>query len=119
MPQHRFTINSAYRCSFDNEKHHRTSTNHQGKAIDIDIVLRPGERNVDDKRNCDSARGRLVETANAQVGWGAPNRKSLEPPDIAPTWVHYDVRSYEPKYLADTLFCTSLAALNNRKAIRF
>jgi hypothetical protein len=119
MPEHRFTINSGYRCSADNAKNGRTSTNHHGKAIDVDIVLKAGECNVDDKKKCEAARGRIVATADAQVGWGAPNRKALEPPDIAPTWVHYDVRCYEPKYLADALFCTSLAALDNRRPIRF
>jgi hypothetical protein len=119
MPEHRFTINSAYRCRIDNQKHGRTSTNHHGKAIDIDIVPKAGECHADDKRQCDAARGCLVATADAQVGWGATNRKSLEPPDIAPTWVHYDVRSYEPKYLADPTFCTDSAGLDNRKPIRF
>ena len=119
MPEHKFTINSGYRCSEDNAIHDRSSTNHHGKAIDIDIVLKPGECNVDDRKKCQSARGRIQETADAQVGWDARNRKSLEPPDIAPTWVHYDVRCYEPKYLEDRFFCTSLAALDNRKPIRF
>jgi hypothetical protein len=117
--QHRFTINSGYRCRADNLKHERTSTNHHGKAIDLDIELRPGECNVDDRKKCDSTRDRIQATANAQIGWGAPNCKALEPKDIAPTWVHYDVRCYDPKYLADAFFCKDLAGLNNRKPIRF
>jgi len=32
--------------------------------------------------------------------------------------VHYDVRSYEPKYLKDEMFCTTLKQLDNRKLIR-
>ena len=111
-------VNSAYRCSIDNEVHGRTSTNHQGRAIDLDIELTPGERNVDDRRKCDEARGRLVATADAQVGWGAPNRKALEPAEIAPTWVHYDVRCYEPKYLGDGMFCRTAAELDSRKPIK-
>jgi len=118
MPQHKWTINSCYRCDVDNARAGRTSTNHHGKAIDIDIQLEPGEVNVDDRKKCDAARGRLVETADAQVGWAARNRKALEPPDIAPTWVHYDVRCYEPRYLADRFFCASLAALDRRRPIR-
>jgi hypothetical protein len=118
MPEHKFTVNSGYRCSIDNAKQGRTSTNHQGKAIDLDIVLEPGERNVDDRTKCDGARGRLVATADAQVGWGAPNRKALEPAEIAPTWVHYDVRCYERTYLGDEMFCTTLKELDNRKPIK-
>jgi hypothetical protein len=119
MPEHKFSINSGYRCSVNNAKHGRTSTNHCGKAIDLDIALKAGECNVDDRAKCDAVRGRIVETADAQVRWGARNRKALEPPDIAPTWVHYDVRCYERKYLEDRFFCTSLAALDNRQPIRF
>lgn len=118
MPQHTWTINSCYRCDADNVRAGRSSTNHHGKAIDLDIALKPGEVNVDDRRKCDAARGKLVETANAQVGWAARNRKALEPAEIAPTWVHYDVRCYEPKYLADAFFCTSLKTLDRRRPIR-
>jgi hypothetical protein len=119
MPEHRFSITSAYRCSIDNARHGRNTTNHHGKAIDLDVALRIGESKADDMRKCAAIRSRLVETADAQVGWGAPNRKALEPPDIAPTWVHYDVRCYEQKYLRDEMFCTSLAALDNPRPIRF
>ena len=115
----RFTITSGYRCSLDNAAHGRSTTNHHGKAIDV--VFAPGlpgpARDV--RTDCNAARGRIVETADAQVGWGAPNRKSLEPSDIAPTWVHYDVRCYEPKYLVDEMFCTTQKALDNKKPIRF
>lgn len=104
------TINSGYRCAVDNLKHGRTSTNHHGKAIDIDILNAPSKQ-VDRERS-NALRGLLVDVANAQIGWGAANRKSLEPADIAPTWVHYDVRSYERKYLADAYFVTSTAALD-------
>jgi hypothetical protein len=65
-----------------------------------------------DRSRCNSLRGILVEQAHAQIGWSALNRKSLEPADIAPTWVHLDVRSYEPKYLADRYFVTTQAALD-------
>ena len=104
------TINSGYRCAVDNAQHGRSSTNHHGKAIDMDIVGAPTKK-VDMER-CDALRGILVGKANAQIGWGAANRKSLEPADIAPTWVHYDVRSYEKKYLVDAYFVKSVAELD-------
>lgn len=119
MKEHKFLITSGYRCSVDNAKHDRTTTNHHGKAIDIDIVAIFGEDKQDDMVKCESIRGRIVETADAQIGWTAANRKALEPSHIAPTWVHYDVRCYESKYLKDEMFCTTLKQLDNRKPIRF
>lgn len=112
MPEHSFVINSGYRCAENNRLKGRRSTNHHGKAIDLDVPLAAGEDKRDDMRRCDAIRGRIVETANAQVGWAAANRKSLEPPNIAPTWVHYDVRNYARRYLADDFFCTSQAQLD-------
>ena len=117
--EHRFTISSGYRCSVDNAKRGRSSTNHHGKAIDIDIVAKPGETKRDDMIKCDAVRGRIVSTADAQIGWSAVNRKALEPSNIAPTWIHYDVRCYEAKYLGDEAFCRTSRGLNDRKPIRF
>ncbi len=97
-------INSGYRCWVNNAQNDRTSTNHMGKAIDIDFPLAPTEDKRADMIRCDKGRGVLVELANFQVGWMANNRKSLEPSDIAPTWIHMDVRNYERKYLADRFF---------------
>jgi hypothetical protein len=117
MPQHRFIFNSGYRCSIDNRNHDRTSTNHHGKAIDLDIVSLQGECHADDRNKCNGARACIQATGEAQIGWAVRNRKALEPENIAPTWVHYDVRCYEAKYLDERFFCTSLDALNNRKPI--
>lgn len=118
MPQHRFSFTSGYRCSVDNQKNNRTTTNHHGKAVDLDIALLPGEGKREDLDKCNAVRGLLVELSNAQVGWAAKNRKALEPPDIAPTWVHYDVREYEPEYLRDSFFCQDLAGLDQVTPIR-
>ena len=117
VPDQQFTFNSGYRCSVDNANHARNTTNHHGKAVDLDIVLKPGEDKKRDMVNCDAVRGTLGEVSNAQIGWLTPNRKSLEPREIAPTWVHYDVRCYEAKYLTDSAFCTSNTALNARLPI--
>ncbi|MCA1556165.1 MAG: peptidoglycan-binding protein [Acidobacteria bacterium] len=118
LPEHTFTFNSSYRCSVDNARKGRNSTNHHGKAVDLDIELKPGEDKHDDRDKCNMVRGRLVETANAQIGWNGTNVKALEPQDIAPTWVHYDVRCYEQKYLKDEFFCTTLKDLDNKKPIK-
>lgn len=118
VPEHTFIISSAYRCAIDNANHNRNSTNHHGKAIDLDVALKPGEDKQDDMVRCERVRGRIVETADAQIGWLASNRKALEPSNIAPTWIHYDVRCYAPQYLADEAFCTTLEGLNRRVPIR-
>jgi len=85
----------------------------------INAALLPGESKRDDLAKCDAIRGRIVESANAQIGWTASNPKSFEPSDIAPTWVHYDVRSFEPKYLKNEWFCKNLKGLDNRRPIKF
>jgi hypothetical protein len=105
-------VNSGYRCTINNEQNHRETTNHMGKALDIDFPLRPGEGKREDCERCDSVRGILVEKANCQIGWGAANRKSLEPSDIAPSWVHMDVRSYEMQYLDKSFFVNTAADLD-------
>lgn len=111
-PDLKFTFTSGYRCSVDNQRNKRTTTNHHGKAVDIDVVQPPASSSRDDRDRCDALRGLLVEKSNAQIGWLGRNRKSLEPSDIAPTWIHYDVRSYEPQYLKDEYFCTDLKGLD-------
>lgn len=103
----RLTINSGYRCAIDSANHNRSSTNHQGKAVDLDIIGSEGT----DQGRCDTLRHLLEEKANVQRGWNVANRKSYEPSDIAPTWVHVDVRCYAPEYLDDRYFVLSNAAL--------
>ena len=112
LPHYNFVINSGYRCAEHNIQKGRTSTNHHGKAVDLDVPRGPGEDKRDDMLRCDEIRGLTVERSAAQIGWSARNRKSLEPSDIAPTWVHYDVRSYDRRYLADKYFCTALSQLD-------
>jgi hypothetical protein len=116
LPQYNFVINSGYRCAENNKMKNRTSTNHHGKAIDLDVPLGPDEDKRDDMRRCDEIRGLLAERSAAQIGWSAANRKSLEPASIAPTWIHYDVRSYERKYLADRYFCVGSEQLDQPTA---
>lgn len=108
----KFHFSSGYRCSVENERKGRTTTNHHGKAVDIDTVLEPGMGKREDLERCNELRGLLVEKSTAQIGWSAKNRKALEPAEIAPTWIHYDVREYEPQYLRDEYFCTDLKGLD-------
>ena len=117
VPDQKFVITSGYRCGVQNERTLRNSTNHRGKAVDIDVPGKPGEDKRDDMNRCDKIRGIIVEKSYAQIGWDAANRKSFEPSPIAPTWIHYDVRSYDPKYLEDRFFCKSLAELDNKQPL--
>lgn len=105
-------LTSGYRCWINNEQKSRSSTNHMGKALDCDFRLRSGEDKRDDINRCDSARSILVEKCHFQIGWGGRNQKSLEPSNIAPSWIHMDVRSYDKIYLKDDYFVTSAAELN-------
>jgi len=102
-PQYNWTLNSGYRCRIDNQARGRQSTNHMGKAIDID----PGGNT-----ECDDCRRRVVEKMNAQIGWNNSNKKALEPARIAPTWVHFDVRTLGSQYLTDEYFVTNETDLN-------
>ena len=105
-------LTSGYRCWINNEQKGRSSTNHMGKALDCDFQLGRGEDKRDDIKRCNAARSILVEKCNFQIGWDGRNQKSLEPSNIAPSWIHMDVRSYEKIYLKDDYFVTSAAELN-------
>lgn len=103
-----------YRCWINNEQKGRKSTNHMGKAIDIDFPMKPGDDKRDDQKRCDDARGILVEKCGFQIGWGAGNKKALEPARIAPTWIHMDVRCYAPKFLDEKFFVKSIEELDGK-----
>ncbi len=97
-------ITSGYRCWVNNNNKGRKSTNHMGKALDCDIPMKDGEDKRDDCNRCDCFRSILAEKCNFQIGWQIQNRKALEPSNIAPSWIHMDVRCYSPKYLDDRFF---------------
>ncbi|WP_392553085.1 hypothetical protein RHO14_04270 [Orbus wheelerorum] len=110
-------ISSGYRCWFDNNNHSRSSTNHMGKALDLHVTRNGvgGENVTDDSRDV------LISYSAAQYRWGATNRISLEPGAraklkgdraLAPTWVHYDVRSFSLIYLDDRYFAKSVNNIN-------
>lgn len=112
--QHLFPT-CGYRCWINNGQKGRTSTNHMGKALDCDLPMNPGDDKRDDSRRCDAARQILVEKCNFQIGWSGGNQKALEPANIAPTWIHMDVRCYSRRYLADKYFVRTVAQLNSRR----
>jgi hypothetical protein len=109
-PEFKFMFTAGYRCSVNNIQNKRTSTNHCGKAVDMDTL---GASSANDAARCDKVRSVAVAKSNAQIGWAAGNKKALEPSDIAPTWVHYDVRTFDSQYLDDKFFCKNQDQLNN------
>lgn len=111
-PDYTFPISSGYRCSVYNEQKGWTTTNHHGKAVDLDPKPVKDDKLSDEDR-CENIRQSIVNTGKAVIDWSALNRKSLESAKVgAKTWVHYDVRSYEPKYLEDRFFCTAAQELD-------
>ncbi|GAK60279.1 hypothetical protein U27_00170 [Candidatus Vecturithrix granuli] len=106
-PDYTFPISSGYRCSVYAEQKGMNTTNHQGKAVDLDPKPVKDDKLKDEDR-CEKIRQKIIETAKAVLDWSTPNRKSLESAKAgATTWVHYDVRNYDPKYLEDRFFCTT------------
>jgi len=107
----RLTLVSGYRCWIDNEKHGRTTANHMGKAVDFGFPEESGEAKKSSRAN--TMRALMMEKCNFQIAWSNKNQKSLEPANIAPTWVHMDVRCYVPELLDDRFFVKSAEQLDS------
>jgi GH24 family phage-related lysozyme (muramidase)/LysM repeat protein len=100
-------VSSAYRCWHDNKKHSRHTTNHMGNALDVRF------KHGNAPGRCDGTvlqtlRDKIfIKRLGGQMGWAKPNRLSLEPADIAPSWVHFDVREYATEYKQDRYYATT------------
>lgn len=115
-------VSSGYRCWIDNEAKKRTSTNHMGKAADLHIYSKTADGSWVNgaKTKCDEARQVLTRRTSAQTRWSGVNRFSLEPSEaiyegefLATTWVHIDVRTFEPdQFLDDKYFAKSAEEMN-------
>ena len=98
-------ISSGYRCHVDNAQNKRGTTNHMGKALDLHIYRTSDNKRAGGRdRGADEGRDLFVKYSNAKINWTTSNEISLEPRNIAPTWVHVDVREFEIKYLEDGFF---------------
>jgi len=100
-PQYTWNFTSGYRCDIDNENHGRHSTNHHGKAIDIQPFISDRDELVD---LCDDIRKELYDLGFMNIGWNVSNMISLEPSRIAPTWIHLDCRAFIRKYIINTMY---------------
>ncbi len=117
-------VSSGYRCRFKNYK----STNHMGKAIDIQFSKGSWEIRSQFKKNVEPLReirdDFYIKYLGAQKKWKNPNMFSIEPIDLkykkngkvrfdhTYSWIHIDVRNFESKYLEDYLFCKDRSTLN-------
>ncbi len=118
---HTLNVNSAYRCWYNNEGWRngtkttttRSTTNHMGKAIDLDTDATGST----DTARSNEIRKLAVDKCNCTIGWSS-GKKALEPANIAPTWVHLDVRELGDAYMAEEYFVTDAAALDNKKPIK-
>ncbi|WP_165851717.1 glycosyl hydrolase 108 family protein [Chryseobacterium pennipullorum] len=121
---------SGYRCRFKNY----TTTNHQGKAIDIQFskgnwAIRGGNKeNLAELRMIrDSI---FIKYLGAQKEWPGKNLFSIEPIDLRYSnkgklrydhtfsWIHMDVRQFDSQYLEDQYFCKSLSDLNEKSIVQ-
>ncbi|AUX17244.1 peptidoglycan-binding domain-containing protein [Flavobacterium columnare] len=112
-------IFSGYRCRFDNLINNRSSTNHMGKALDIHFN-KNGKRTQKIK-DLEEIREKIFNKyLGAKWDW-KPNQDNifnLESTEKgAKTWVHYDVREFDSKYLKNEYFAKDLMTFNGDKLI--
>jgi len=100
FPTYEWDVSSGYRCHNDNAQHHRSSTNHMGKALDSYVVIpdRTLRQTV-----CYAIRQEMHTLGAMNIGWDKRNRVSFEPASLAPTWIHNDVRAFDRKWIDATL----------------
>ena len=115
-------ISSGYRCRFKQYK----TTNHQGKAIDIQF--NKGSWGIRGKQNKNltelkEIRKRVfTKKLNAKTNWTDANHYSLEPIGMLSgkntwSWIHMDVRKFDSDFLKDEFFCKEKSSLNGKKIV--
>ncbi len=123
-------ISSGYRCRFKNFK----TTNHQGKAIDIQFDKGKWQiRGQLYKNIAELTKIRediFYKYLNAKTSWTEKNSFSLEPIGLQSdnkiidgnhtySWIHLDVREFDKKYMDDKYFCKNSTALNGKNLLQF
>ncbi len=109
------SISSGYRCHNDNRQHKRRSTNHMGKAIDLHFNKNGKRTQV--VADIEEVREKIFNKyLGAKWDWTTRNIFNLESTRVgATTWVHYDVREFDVKYLEDKFFVKTQAAADGQK----
>ncbi|OWP86565.1 hypothetical protein BWK60_08140 [Flavobacterium covae] len=123
-------ISSGYRCRFKNY----TTTNHQGKAIDIQFSKGDWKIRGEQKKNLETLRKIrdefYIKYLGGQENWTNPNKFSIEPIDLLYkkngkvrfdhtfSWIHFDVRRFDSIYLEDKYFCKNSQSLNSKSLVQ-
>jgi predicted chitinase len=124
------SFSSGYRCRFKNY----TTTNHQGKAIDMQFskgtwaIRGAQDKNLKELR--DMRDNIFVKYLGAQKEWPDKDKFSIEPIDLLYdknknprydhtfSWIHMDVREFSTEYLDDKYFCKSATELNGKSIVQ-
>ncbi|BFO64791.1 glycosyl hydrolase 108 family protein [Chryseobacterium sp. KCF3-3] len=124
------SFSSGYRCRFKDY----VTTNHQGKAIDIQFskgnweIRGPQKKNLVELRNMRDTI--FIKYLGAQKEWPNPNVFSIEPIDLLYdgkgnprydhtfSWIHMDVREFDSIYLENKYFCENSTNLNGKSIIQ-
>ncbi len=120
---------SGYRCRFKNYK----TTNHQGKAIDIQFSKDKWQIRGPEKRNLVELRkirdDFFIKQLGSQKEWPGKNVFSIEPIDLLYygdgslrydytfSWIHMDVREFDATHLQEKNFCTNSSTLNGKSIV--
>lgn len=123
-------VTSGYRCRFKNYK----TTNHQGKAIDIQFSKGDWQIRNAVKKNLktleDIRDSFYIKYLGAQKNWPDKNLFSTEPIDLLYypdgslrydytfSWLHIDVRQFDSVYLEDKYFCKNTNDLNGKSILQ-
>lgn len=122
-------ISSGYRCRFKNFK----TTNHQGKAIDIQFDKGQWQiRGQLYKNIAELTKVReniFYKYLSAKTSWTEKNSFSLEPIGLQSnnkiidgnhtySWIHLDVREFDKKYMDDKFFCKNSTSLNGKNLLQ-
>jgi len=106
---------AGYRCVAHNKSIPRSSTNHMGKAVDIQFNEGSYEISGKVERNLKPLKGIrdkfYIKYLKAEEGWSIPSKKNnyrLEPigtgKDESYSWIHMDVSLFETDYLKNSYF---------------
>lgn len=119
---------AGYRCWAHNKSVPRTSTNHMGKAIDIQFDEGTYQINGKVNRNLKPLRGIrdnfYIKYLKAEEGWTIPSKNNnyrLEPigtgKDQSYSWIHMDVALFENSYLKDEYFTKEQNAVTGKSVV--
>lgn len=119
---------AGYRCWAHNDSMLRTSTNHMGKAVDIQftegayVISGKVDKNLKPLRNIRDQF--YIKYLKAEEGWiikSIKNNYRLEPigtgKDQSYSWIHMDVALFEPAYLKDEFFTKKQESIINKSIV--